>query len=365
MSKFLIIKKENLLKLLEKASKDYDVYLPLEDKTNAIIDFFEISSMDKDHILNLKEKTKKSPKSVYFPSTEEIFSFEYIKDINEPDKTEVKLREKVEEQDEGLRKKILFGLKPCDTHGINLMDLVFGEGDRKDSKYIQKRKGSIIISIGCHLVFPDCFCTSVGGDPFDFNFSDLGLIDMQDYFIVFRKSENIETEKFLNAFKDFFEEKNIDDTTLKEIDATVARSKEKCDLNWEKIDAEKSSSNMDKGFNDERTWKEITNKCISCAACTYVCPTCVCFNIGDELRDLSGERYKCWDFCTNYYYTLEASGHNPRSQVYQRYRNKGNCKYNYFYKRNKNIYCVGCGRCVDICPVGIDIREIVGTFYDK
>jgi len=261
-----------------------------------------------------------------------------------------------------LRKKIIFGLKPCDTIGIKSLDLVFGEGERKDPYYLQRRSGSILISIGCHLIFPDCFCMAVGGNPFNFDYSDLGLIDMDDYFAVLKKSENTKVEEFLKEYKEFFEEKNFDEETENRIKEIISRSGEKCNLNWEKINADETSITMDKSFKDEKTWRKITQKCISCAACTYVCPTCVCFSIGDELKDLSGERYKCWDFCTNYYYTLEASGHNPRSEIYQRYRNKINCKYNYFYKRNKNLYCVGCGRCVDVCPVGMDIREIVGTF---
>jgi len=357
-----ILRKENLKPLLEKAGKNYDVYLPLHDKKNGIVDFYELSYMSEDYVLNTGEKTRKSPKFIFFPQTEKIFDFEYIKDLQKPDQVQIKLKEKTESSKKDLKKKILFGLKPCDTAGIKSLDFVFGEGVRKDPAYIQKRAGSILISIGCSLIYPDCFCMAVGGNTFNFEFSDIGLADLGDYFVILKKSENKEVAEFIKENKNFFEERDLSTAEETKIKQLISNSEEKCRLNWKEIDADKINLIMDKNFKDEKTWREVTNKCISCAACTYVCPTCVCFSIGDELRDMSGERYKCWDFCTNYYYTLEASGHNPRSEIYQRYRNKINCKYNYFYKRNKILYCVGCGRCVDVCPVGIDIREVVEAF---
>jgi heterodisulfide reductase subunit C len=242
---------------------------------------------------------------------------------------------------------------------LKCLDLVFGEGEKKDSRYVMKRANTIIISIGCNNIFPDCFCTSVGGNPFYFDHSDLGLIDMGPDLVIFKSSEKDDIRELLDKSHKFFEEREINSDEEIKIKKIISDSEVKCRSNNESVNAEDIVLDMENKFNDEEMWKNITRKCISCAACTYVCPTCVCFNIGDEQSGMKGERYKCWDFCTNYYYTLEASGHNPRENIYQRYRNKINCKYNYFYKRNKNLYCVGCGRCIDVCPVGMDIREIV------
>ena len=363
----MFIKKENLKPLLEKLGNNYDVYLPMWNKKSRLIDFYSISHLNenKDYEINLKEKTKKSAKFVFFPQTENIFDFEYTKDLDKPDKVQISIKENnAVNSDRDFRKKLIFGLKPCDTVGIKSLDLVFGEGQRKDTNYVQRRAGSILISIGCHLIFPDCFCVAVDGGPFNFEYSDIGLIDMGDFFAVLKTTEREDVLRLFEENKEFFEEKNFNEETDKKIKEIISSSKEKCRINWKRINADEININMDKRFKDEKIWKKMTDKCISCGACTFVCPTCVCFNIGDEIKDMSGERYKCWDFCTNYYYTLEASGHNPRSRVFDRYRNKINCKYNYFYKRNKNLYCVGCGRCVDICPVGMDIREIVGNFCE-
>ncbi|MDZ7838061.1 MAG: 4Fe-4S dicluster domain-containing protein [Actinomycetota bacterium] len=74
---------------------------------------------------------------------------------------------------------------------------------------------------------------------------------------------------------------------------------------------------MNANFGAE-AWKEVSKKCIGCGACTFVCPTCYCFDIRDEKDNQQGKRYRCWDFCTSYLYTLEASGHNPRAELSQK-----------------------------------------------
>ena len=361
MKTLTYIKKENLNIFLEELNKDYDVFLPLQNKEDGTINFESLDSINDNKVVNLKEKTRKSPKSLFFPPTENLFEFEYLKDIKTPDIMEIKLSEsgKLIPDEAGSRKKIIFGIKPCDVLALKCLDLVFGEGEKKDARYVKRRENTILISIGCNNIFPDCFCTSLGGSPFSFDNSDLGLIDMGADFVIFKSSDKEDIKKLLDKSRKFFEEREINNDEEIKIKKIISDSGEKCSANNESISAGDTEAVMDKKFNEEELWKDITRKCIGCAACTYVCPTCVCFNIGDEQSGMKGERYKCWDFCTNYYYTLEASGHNPRENIYQRYRNKINCKYNYFYKRNKNLYCVGCGRCVEVCPVGMDIREIV------
>ena len=381
MEKKICIKKENIRPLLNKLTESYEVYIPVRDKETGIIDFMNLNSLkDNERLsINFNEKTKKSPKSLLFPLTDELFGFEYIKDIERPDITEIRLTANLDSSDlnnqdsnnknldnrnAGKQKKIIFGLKPCDTLGIKSFDMVFNEEGKEDAYYSEKRVDTVLVSIGCNTIFPDCFCLSVGGNPFNFDYSDIGLIDLGDCLVVQKNSENETVKKLIEEFKDFFEEKDFDETGINSINDVISasnssqhKSLEKMGL--KKIDKAQIEKIMEDNFSKEDVWKEISEKCISCGACTYVCPTCVCFNISDEIKNLTGERYRCWDFCTNYYYTLEASGHNPRSEIFQRYRNKINCKFNYFHKRKKALYCVGCGRCVDVCPVGMDIREIL------
>ena len=374
-----LIKKKSLNLFFNKISDKFDVYLPVQDLKSSIIDFMEwksIASHEKNnnreedyketynsgYAMNLIEKTKKSPKFLLFPSSETLFKFEYKKDLEKPDVINLELKSS-NISDGSDRRKIIFGIKPCDMSGIKMFDLVFGVGEKKDPYYLSKRNSSIFISVGCSKIHSDCFCTSVGGHPFNFEHSDIGIIELEEVYAIVKLNEDIKW--LIEENKDFFETENsADEKYYTEINKIISDSEGKMSTYYNDVSTNEISDYMEKSF-DSEIWRENTKKCISCAACTYVCPTCVCFNICDEVGDLSGERFRCWDYCMNYYYTLEASGHNPRPDIYQRYRNKINCKYNYYYKRNKNIYCVGCGRCVDVCPVGMDIREIVQSVLES
>jgi len=100
-------------------------------------------------------------------------------------------------------------------------------------------------------------------------------------------------------------------------------------------------------------------RCISCGTCTYVCPNCYCFSINDELVESEGERYRVWDNCFNPLYTEETSGHNPRAQKSNRFRNRFSHKFWYYPDKYDSLLCTGCGRCIMHCPTRIDIREVL------
>jgi sulfhydrogenase subunit beta (sulfur reductase) len=98
---------------------------------------------------------------------------------------------------------------------------------------------------------------------------------------------------------------------------------------------------------------------VSCGACTFVCPSCHCFDVADEGKHGRGVRLRFWDACTQSPFTLHASGHNPRERKAQRYRQRVLHKFYYFHENWGENLCVGCGRCVVACPVNVDIREAV------
>ena len=101
-------------------------------------------------------------------------------------------------------------------------------------------------------------------------------------------------------------------------------------------------------------------RCLGCGICTYVCPTCHCFDIQDELRGQDGRRVRTWDSCMYPEYTIHTSGHNPRPARMNRLRNRFYHKFKYYHDNFDVHLCVGCGRCVDNCPVNIDIIEVMG-----
>ena len=359
------IDKNNIDAWLENISGKYEVFLPVKDMENAVIEFLnykdfkkaspqEAGSGKKRYAIDYKEKTTLSPKYLFFCETEKLFDFEYIKDIKNPQKTDIGLS--AAENKDNYPDKVLFGLKPCDADGIARLDKVFKEGYKEDNYYLKKRNGSILISIGCNDIFPDCFCTLVGGNPFNFENADIGMIETSHGYAIVKISGN--AKDLINHSRQYLSKDFNAGAIEEEIENLVKSSSKKIRQYWDKTSPDDISMIMDKSINSA-VWDTITAKCISCGACTYVCPTCFCFNLRDEQKNLKGQRYRCWDYCMNSSYTLEASGHNPRDDKSKRYRNKVNCKYNYNIKRNKKIYCVGCGRCIEICPVSMDIREAV------
>jgi ferredoxin len=120
-------------------------------------------------------------------------------------------------------------------------------------------------------------------------------------------------------------------------------------------------------FND-RYWDLLAERCISCRLCAYVCPTCRCFDVRDEVAErrtghAKFDRLRCWDSCTGPNYRLAAGGHNSRPLKSQRLRNRFFCKFNYVQEEYSVTGCVGCGRCIEVCPVNIDIVEMLQDVY--
>ena len=114
---------------------------------------------------------------------------------------------------------------------------------------------------------------------------------------------------------------------------------------------------------ENKFWEEIAKRCLGCGICTYLCPTCHCFDIQDEKKGKHGARIRVWDSCMYSEYTKQASGYNPRLYQMNRFRNRVYHKFNYFPKNSQVFGCVGCGRCIIECPVNIDIIETINDAW--
>ncbi len=365
METIYTLKKQDLKPWLESLAQDSDVYVPARDRDNSLVDFFNLSEIkddlgfgqgqEKRYVLDLVEKTKRSPKQVMYPHWEDLLDFSYEKDPENIEDEKIKLSVSQEAPN-----SIIFGLKPCDCQAIARMDAVFGQGIVKDPYYMKRRENTVLISLGCDTVFEDCFCTAVGGSPYGFDHTDLGLMEDGDHYVVFvyTKKGNALAQAS-NSYLAKADAKDGQDYKSR-MQERNKKASEKMSSMWPKTAVEDMAEHLNKAF-DASQWKKVSQQCISCGACTFVCPTCYCFDIRDDKDNRQGKRYRCWDFCTSYLYTLEASGHNPREDIQKRYKNKVNCKYNYNFQRQGHLYCVGCGRCVEVCPVDMDIRQIVAT----
>jgi sulfhydrogenase subunit beta (sulfur reductase) len=130
-----------------------------------------------------------------------------------------------------------------------------------------------------------------------------------------------------------------------------------------KIEVRKVTEKLDTMF-DDPFWDMVSERCLGCAICTYLCPTCHCFDITDEVISQSGERVRTWDSCAFPSFTLEASGVNPRPSNKERYRQRIMHKFDYFVANHGMAACVGCGRCIKECPVNLDIRVVLNNILN-
>jgi len=272
------------------------------------------------------------PKDSLFPQTEKMYKFSMSNQ-------EVTSFEEVVEEP----KTVLFGIRPCDVYSIACMDDVFFTKTYVDQFYKRKRENLLIVSIGCTKVAPTCFCDSMGLNPTNAPTADVMLNDLGNEYLV--KAQTPKGEAAVAAWGSLLSQGEGEVTPVS------------CEL---KVDMNDIPEKLLKMF-DHGIWGEVSRKCLGCGTCTYVCPTCYCFDIDAEVAGNDGCKFRCWDSCMFSEYSRMAGGHNPRPSKKERVRNRFLHKLAYFQDRYGKMLCVGCGRCVAKCPVNLDIT----CFIDK
>jgi sulfhydrogenase subunit beta (sulfur reductase) len=329
-----ILKKDRLPGFLERLMGERQVFAPV--KKGEVILIREIDSPSQ--VTLEYRNAKESPKSVFFPQREALFRYRA-----EKGKAEVKVP-----TDAGKGLVLLFGIRPCDARGLLLLDKVFG-GGCGDPYYTDKRNGTVVVSLGCADPNPSCFCLSMGGGPCSAEGSDVLLLDLGDRYLAEAVSEK---GVALLEYK-AFEESDGKSLSLAE------KAKKQAEASMQPVaKKEKLEQELERLFSDP-VWKDLAESCLSCGICTYLCPTCHCFDLCDEAAGQAGERIRVWDSCQFPLFTQQASGFNPRPAVKERFRQRIMHKLSYLPKSQSMTGCVGCGRCVTECPVNLDIREVI------
>ncbi len=295
--------------------------------------------------LELSGEATAPPKSVVFPASEELMHFKRGKDSEDPTKALLELKETLP-----TGKKVVFGAKPCGVRGFTIFDPVFGTGKIQDPYYAARRADTAFVTLGCVESGAACFCNWVGSSPTDPTGSDVMLIPVEGGYVA-----QVITDKGAEL---------VSSKLLTEADKYAAEAEAFCEKVMAALPAAPDLTSAPESllaiFDDMDFWGAISSKCISCGACTYLCPTCYCFNFTDESRGMEGKRLRTWDNCMSFQFTQEASGHNPRPTKGHRLKNRVGHKFSYYPGLHEGAFaCCGCGRCIKSCPAGVDIREIV------
>ena len=312
-------------------------------KENASFNFREISDT-RQVDLNF-HNTIISPKSAFFPQTEDFVKYQTGKSILEAAPVEL-----------NLKPVFLFGVRPCDVKSFEIMDIHFSGTGVVDPYWQKRREATTIFGYAFDLNTPvevEEFYQTLGIGAADPEGSDIFMMKENNDLLL--KAITPKGEKLL-VLLNSLSEASADDQ--KYFDDTVAAGRN-FKTRFTCVDAKPIAKKFEDLFHNTDFWEKISHACLSCGACTFVCPTCYCFDICDETLFSQGTRRRVWDACMFTDFTLEASGHNPRTKVYQRLRQKVCHKYSYHVRKYGVISCVGCGRCTRHCPVNIDIFSIV------
>lgn len=289
--------------------------------------------------------THLSPKAAFFPQTERLMSFHT--DQNKPNPHIY--------QDLGRKtpERVMLAIRPCDSRGLQVANRVFQNDRFTDPYWKDKYEATILVGLGCSNPCGQCFCSKVGGGPLDPSGLDV-LAAFSGEAVIFRTVTPRGEFLMTSAKGAVGGLEEGDQTAALEAIKAGAEAKITAQMPLNKV-ARKEIMQL---FNEDH-WAETGERCLNCGVCTFVCPTCHCFDIQDETSPEGGVRMRNWDTCMSWLFTLHGSGHNPRPQKADRVRQRFMHKLKYIpLKQDGACGCIGCGRCVIQCPVNIDIREV-------
>ena len=284
--------------------------------------------------------TTKSPKDFFFPQTEDLMEFKVSgKNIEVFD-----TRSEAEDF-------VVFGVRACDVKSFDILDRVFLT-EPVDSFYCSKRQHGIIISLACTRPSETCFCKTFGIDP-SAPAGDISAWKTETEIFFLANTEK--GENLLNKLSELTEE--CDDSAVNEQKAKINAVMDKLPLKNLSTDAF-GGGKTNEIFNAPE-WADLSQTCLGCGTCTFVCPTCQCYDIKDFNTGNGVIRYRCWDSCMYSDFTKMAHGNNRLTQK-ERFRQRFMHKLVYFPENNDGVFgCVGCGRCLAKCPISMNIVKVM------
>ena len=326
----------------DRSRKTYQLVGPVKRADEDLAAFRELA--DGEHPDLGAADTVLSAKSVVYPQSEVMFT--YTTDKESADCNLLK------RPDTGYSPRAVIGIRPYDAAAILMLKKNFDTPDYRDPYWCDAYEACTFVGLAVDTPLSTDFSTSTGSGPFSEKGLDVLLVDLDDHFVAKILTEKGEAYMQAAGWKTAADEKKAS----KKIEEKRKAAEEMIEtsVRFDKIAAKSVLDLYNADF-----WEDVAFSCINCGTCTYVCPTCWCFDIQDESKGKTGVRYKNWDSCMYPLFSLHGSGHNPRGTQIMRTRQRFMHKLKYFLdKYDDGIMCVGCGRCVRSCPVNIDIRRV-------
>ena len=329
----------NLPKLYAAIANEKDLFIPVKSagKTNFAL-WTEDAQVD---IQTLK--TVKSPKDAFFPQSENLYTCEKVEG-----KTTITPEQRCNIP------FVVFGIRSCDIRGIAVLDKVF-LSEPVDSYYAQRRANGILVSLACSRPATSCFCGAFGIDCAAPE-GDVATWLTGEY--LYWQPQTEKGEQLTSQLASLLE--SCDEAAVEAEKSAIRNICSRLplkDLDLSGWGAEAAETRF-----DSPVWEQLYTPCLACGTCTFVCPTCQCYDIKDYNTGNGVQRYRCWDSCMYSDFTMMAHGNNRTSQL-QRFRQRFMHKLAYFPANNDGMFsCVGCGRCVDSCPANLNIVKVIKAF---
>ena len=341
-----VFKKDKWIETLEGLAGSFRMLAPYKAG-----DFHEFRVLEKGKVPDFAYRNSRlSPKALIYPQSERIL--EVTLDEAAPDANVYKEAAKDDPP------QAVVGIRPCDAHAFQIVKVNFDNPEYRDPWWVKRYESTTLIGLGCNEPCPTCFCSSVGGGPFSEKGLDVLLYDLGGAYLARALTEK--GEAFLEKAEGGGAPEEADKRKAEELASSAAGKISKV------VPTDGLKEKVANGLFNAPFWEDVAFSCINCGTCTYLCPTCWCFDIQDEVLGTVGDRIRNWDSCMFPLFTLHGSGHNPREKKFQRVRQRFMHKLKYYVDKYGNgVQCSGCGRCVRYCPVNIDIREVAELMNNR
>lgn len=255
------------------------------------------------------------------------------------------------------------GVKNCDLYSAKIQDFVFLGGNEEDSVYKARRESTLIISGDCLGFKEVCFCRAFEINPhpdegFDFNLTPLTegyLLDVA----------TIRAKDIVASLKDILVPATAVQISARSSKRQILIKRLEEHLSHHRIPKKEVLQEIVLSGYNSQIWQEQMRPCVECAGCIFICDTCHCFLLSDELQGGNAKKLRIWDGCLLKDFTRVAGGANPLKMRYMRLRNRFLKKFDFFIVNLGLAACCGCGRCIEVCPGKIDIRYILRRLYEE
>lgn len=308
------------------------------DGNAAQSEYQELESPNGRHQTALGTLPRMSPKSAWFPRSEPIVRL-----------TRHNKEWTIDDPDTRFPSVVIFGAKPCDAAAPGILAPLFG-WDFHDPFFEQRVARLAFVVFACSAPVDNaCFCTSVGVDPAGENVGDVLVTELADgQYLV-----ETHTERGSELLAALTSGVSSPASEIPDPDLHNLREKSRAAV-AARFDPKAVHDALVERFNDPM-WQRHAQSCLACGTCAFACPTCHCFDIQDEVAGSRGVRQKNWDACAFPLFTLHTSGHNPRPDQPSRWRQRLSHKFRYYPEKFGGVLCTGCGRCIRLCPAGMDL----------